>query len=204
VPRKQAATLEEARNEIKHQYKRGPKRERKVTSEAALTEFEREVKREVACYLKAIDFSYNYIADSLGISTNVVKKWFQEEEMQARHQEILTDIVSGAIKLLKSYALEIIESLMTIFRTTNDEKLAKEIGFELLDRLGISKVNKSESKMAQEIRETHEHNIDITDKTGFMQAMEHAPPEVQAQVAEHFEAALSLAAEHTEKAVTHG
>lgn len=193
--RKSADTVEEQRNQIKRTYKRGRKTERKITSETSLTQFEREVKREVACYLKAQDFSYNYIGDTLGLSREVVKKWFLEDDMRTKVTKIQEDFIAGAVKLMKTYAIEIVEIFMEIVRTSPDEKIVIQAGIELLDRMGLAKVNKSESAV------TKVESVDITDKTGLIARAQNAPPEAQAAMAAHLEAALAVASEHAEPEV---
>lgn len=195
------ASATEARADIKRKYKRGRKTEKVLTGESALDETQRIVKRELFCYLKAQDFSYNYISDSLGISKDTMKKWAQEPEIRERVTEIATDFVEGAIKYARTYAIEMLEMLAEIARTTHDDKTAIMAITEFLDRIGLTKVNKSESKSAQTIRE--ERSVDITDKTGFLDAIDQAPPHVQAQVAAKLEEAFSLASEHTERNMTH-
>lgn len=195
MPRKEGS-VDEIRKKIKREYKRGRKVERKITSEQALTAFERDVKREVACYLKAQDFSYNYIGDTLGLSREVVKKWFQEDEMKAKVAKIQADFLDGAVKLMKSYAIEIVEIFMEIVRQSNNDETAIKAGVELLDRMGLSKVNKSESIAAI----TRKDEIDITDTTGLLERAKSAPPETQAAMARKMEELVAIAQEHAEPA----
>lgn len=203
MPRKKMDTVAAHRDEIAKKYKRGPKAEKRVRGESALTETDKLVKQDVACYLKAMDFSYGYIAESLGVSKDVLKKWFTNDElgMQERVAQIRESYTAGAIKLMKTYAIELVEMVMEIARTTDDEALVLKIAVEMWDRMGIAKVNKSESITAQTIRE--EHEIDITDKSGLVDALRHAPPEVQARAAEAMEELMALTAEHTDRDVTH-
>lgn len=197
MPRKKLDTVSAHRDEIKRKYKRGPKAEKRVRGEASLTDIDKLVKQDIACYLKAMDFSYGYISESLGVSLDVVKKWFTNDElgMQDRVAEIRESYTAGAIKLMKTYAIELVEMVMEIARTTDDEALVLKIAVEMWDRMGIAKVNKSESVSAQTIRE--EREIDITDKSGMVEALRTAPPEVQARAAEAMEELMSLATEHS-------
>lgn len=192
--RKNAGTLAEQRDEIKRKYKRGRRTDAKVVrADTDLDDFEREIKQTLCCYFKAQDFSYSYMAEALEVSPHTVKKWFADNEwMREKVIEIRADLVGGAVKYMKTYVLEIIEGLMHIFRTTDSESIAKEIGFEMLDRLGISKVNKSESAVAKTLREEH----DITDKTGLLALAKNAPPHVQAAMAQRMEEILALGSEY--------
>lgn len=194
--RKTDGTLDQQRARIRAEYKRGRIQGREITGDASLSEVERQIKQEICCYLKAQDFSYAYMADALGVSRSTVKNWFSDSKLglPVKVAKIRADFVSGALKLMKTYAIEIIETQMQIMRTTDDEALAVKIGFELLDRLGISKVSKSESISAQTLR--NESEIDIVDRTGLLALAQKAPPHVQAKMAEQMEDMLSLAREH--------
>lgn len=184
-------SAEDERRQIKKKYKRGTRVEKVLRGNDALTTTERLVKIEIACYLKAQDYSWSYIGDSLGVSRDTLKRWWADPDlgMVARVDEIHQDIVQGAIKLLKSYAIEIIEELMVLFRTTEDEPLAAKIGFDLLDRLGLAKVNKSESVVAS----TNRDEVALTDPDGLLEKMRDMAPEKQAEIAAKLEEAFALA-----------
>jgi transcriptional regulator with XRE-family HTH domain len=194
MPRKRAASLQEQRTEIRQRYRRGKKQERTVVGDDALTQVEREVKLEIACYLKAMDFGHKYIAAAIGVSTSTLNRWLSDPRAAERIAEISADFVTGAIKYLKTYAIELIEMLVELARTTEDDQVALKAICEALDRIGISKVNKSESISAQTIRE----EIDLTDKAGLVAALREAPPEVQAKAAEKLEEMIALVGEHGE------
>lgn len=190
LPRRQK-TAEDMRRDIKRKYKRGTRLEKTLRGEGVLTATEKIVKMELACYLKAQDYPWSYIAESLGVSKDTLKRWWADDDlgMQARVAEICEDIVNGAVKLLKSYAIEIIEELMVLFRTTDDEALSAKIGFELLDRLGLAKVNKSESVVATTARD----EVVLTDPHGLIEKMRDMKPEAASEMAAKLEEILALA-----------
>jgi hypothetical protein len=114
VPRK-TGTLQEQQNRIKREYKRGRKTDKVVRSADSMKDFELEAKKQVACFLKAADFSYSYMTDAIDVSKDVIRSWFaDDEQMQTRTAAIQQDITDGAIKLLKTYAIELVEMLMEI------------------------------------------------------------------------------------------
>jgi hypothetical protein len=200
--RKSYTTVAEARNEMKARYRRGSKRTRKATSEQNLSEFDRALKRELACHYKASSFSYTYIADALGLTRDIVKKWFQEPEMQERAAKLVDDMVSAAVKFGQTHAFEMMEMLAEIARTTADDRVAIQAITEYLDRIGLTKVNKSESKSASTIRE--EHEVNLVDKSGIIEALaENAPPEVLQRAATLMDELFSITAEHTDRDITH-
>jgi hypothetical protein len=198
VARKSAGTLEQQRNKIKRNYKRGARSEKIVRGEGSLSETEKFIAQEVALHLKAADFSWTYIGESLGISPNTVKAWFNNddergEELRAKLVKVSEDFVAGGIKLMKTYFIELIEMLMTIARSTDDEKIVLDIFKEFGDRIGAVKVNKSES--AALVKNEDHRTIEMTDKTGLVDALRDAPPEVQQAAARKMEELQALVSE---------
>jgi hypothetical protein len=80
-------------------------------------------------------------------------------------------------------------------RTTSDDKVALQAIESGLDRIGLTKVNKSESLSKTE--NTNKEEVDITDQTGLLARLEKAPPTVQSQAAEKLEDLLGLITEHS-------
>lgn len=199
MARKTEATLEQQRINIKKQYRRGPRAAVLVPVQTAFSELELAVKKEAACHFKAADFSYTYIAQALNTTKSIVSHWFEDEEMQKRTLQVREDHTAGAVRLIKTYMIEAVETLMQIARTTFDEKIAKEILQDLLDRGGVTKVNKSESATVN----VNKAEVDITDSHGLMEKLANADPQVQQKAAEHMEELMALTAEHTDADVTH-
>src|SRR6266576_1406470 len=82
--------------------KKGAKRkEAKVTSESQLDASALEWKKGYAVFLKAADFSYMYIGDVIRVQRTIVKRWFEDEEMQKRVEEVREDVTENAIAFLK-------------------------------------------------------------------------------------------------------
>lgn len=189
MPRKTDKSLEAQRNRIKRSYKRGKKTEKVIRGESALNEVELACAKLSACYLKAADFSYTYIGEALGVSKDTVRRWFADPEMHKIVEGIHADYVQGAVRLLKTYAIEAIEIVMEIARATDDDGVALKAALEVLDRLGISKVNKSESVVASTMRD----EVAITDPDGFLEKMRDMAPEKQAEIAAKLEEAFQLA-----------
>ena len=117
--------------------------------------------------------------------------------MRAEVLKINEDMVGGSMKLLKTYAVELIEMLMEIARTS-DDKTALTAITEGLDRMGLTKVNKSEGRSVIETKT----DIEITDPHGLIDKLKDAPPEAQQAAAEHMEALMAITSEHTDANVT--
>lgn len=190
MARKQAGTIEEQRQEIKRHYVRGSKGQTKRGIDK-LSDIEIAVMKTKACFLKAAGYSHTYIGDALGVTRSVVGHWFEEPEMREEVAQINADIVGGALKLLKTYGLELIEMLMEIARTAEDKTALAAIT-DALDRMGLTKVNKSEGRTVHESKT----EIEFTDPHGLVEKLKNAPPEAQQAAAEHMEALMALTGEH--------
>ena len=200
MPRAKKTQLEKSRDKIKRRYAAGPRSERVVRG--ALPPDIEAARRIQAAYLRAGDYSFDYIAEAVGMSATVVRKWFDDPEMDKLVAKIIEDQVDGAQALLKSYSIELIEELVNIVRTSDDMETRRKAINDALDRIGLAKVNKSQSVV--ETNNTDRSVVDITDKTGLVEKLRDAPPEVQAKAAEHMEQLLAIAAEHTDaEGLTH-
>jgi len=200
MPRKSGRTLSDNREATNRRYRRGSKITKVLRGDGAIPELELAMLQDYACLLFAAGCSQDYIADAIGVSRGTVNGWFKNDKSMAeRVAQIKQEMIGSAVKLMHTYTLEIIEGLMDMARSTDDEGLAAKIWQDLLDRIGISKVNKSESVSAQTIREQKE--VDLVDKSGLAEALKDAPPEVQLAIAERMDEVLALASEHTGKDV---
>ena len=196
--RKTQGTLAEQRNKLKRNYRRGQKAEGvRVVDLSTLADVELEVMKVKACFLKAAGYSHTYIAQALNTTRSIVGHWFEDPEMRAEVLKINEDMVGGSMKLLKTYAVELIEMLMEIARTS-DDKTALTAITEGLDRMGLTKVNKSEGRSVIETKT----DIEITDPHGLIDKLKDAPPEAQQAAAEHMEALMAITSEHTDANVT--
>lgn len=194
--RKAASSLDEQRTQIKKVYMRGKKQNGgSIRGLDELGEIELAVVRESACFYKAAGYPHSYIAEALDLSVAQVRKMFKEDPaMVANVQKISQNLVDGAAKLLRTYAVELVEMLVEIARTTLDEKIAVQCIIEALDRIGLTKVSKSDSVV------TNKSQIEFTDTTGLVERTRNAPPEVQQAMAKHAESIVSLLGEHGELA----
>lgn len=197
--RKSVEDIEQQRADLRKRYKHGPRARRELIAWDLLTEVEKATKLEAACFLKAGGYSHTYIGEALGTTRGTVKQWFALPGMHDRVAEIQQDYIDGAVKLIKTYAIELFEMLVNIARDSDDDRIRIQAITEALDRMGLAKVNKSESAATV----TKRNEVDLTDRSGIMAAMKEAPPEVQQEMAAKMDEVMAMAAEHTDKDVTH-
>ena len=149
----------------------------KVSNESDLTQAEILWMIDYACCLKAVGYSYRYISDTIMVRTGIVKEWLQSEDSLQKIATVQSDIVSGAVDHLRRHAIELTEMLLELARRTPDDSVKLKAIVEGLDRVGLSKVNKSESIVTNTKREEHALSDD------FFERLQGLPIETQQQIA---------------------
>jgi len=201
--RKSAETFNEEKERVRRRVTRGRYAKTTIRDEKDLAVFEREVAMELACHYKAASLTYKQIAERLQLTENIVKKWFQDQAMQEKSAKLVQDMIGNTIRFGQTQAFDMLEIIAEVARTSDDDKTAVQAACEYLDRVGLTKINKSESKSAAVVRE--EHEVTLTDKTGLLEALqESAPPEVVSRAAELVDELFSLGSEHIPGGVPHG
>lgn len=150
----------------------------KVTNLADLSHAELEFARAYSATLKATGWSWRYISDSLNIQGSLIKAWADDEEWQRMVAKVASDVVNGAIDHLNRATIDLVEMLLELARTTLDDAVKLRAIESALDRVGLSKVNKSESKVTNSSRE------EVAFDEGFMARLAGMPIEFQTKAAQ--------------------
>jgi hypothetical protein len=184
MPKKRATTIVEQRRDIARRYKRGTvgksRKARKIDDETQLDADALSFKKAYAVFLKASDFPYSYISDNLGVTRGLVKRWFEDEKMQENVREVQDDILNGAYNYIKTYAIEAVEGIAEVGRKSPDWKVSLQAWSDLLDRMGLTKVNKSESVQTR----TDEQIVTLGVDEEMLEKIEALPEETQDKIAE--------------------
>jgi hypothetical protein len=151
---------------------------KKVTDLSELTNAEAMWAKSYAATLKAVGWSWRYISDTINIQTGLVKAWADDEDFKTMVDKVAGDIVDGASEHLNRHAVEWAEMLAELARTTQDPAIKLRILEAGLDRVGLSKVNKSESKVTKNDRQ------EVAFSSEFFERMEGLPIETQQRLAE--------------------
>jgi hypothetical protein len=151
---------------------------KKITDLAELNAHELSWARDYAAVLKAVGYSWRYISDSLNIQTGLVKAWGEDDDFQAKVAIVAADKVAGAVNHMKDASVELTEGLLEIARHEPDAKIRLNAIVEGLDRVGITKVNKSESVVTK----TEQHQHELSDD--FFSKLEALPLETQKRIAQ--------------------
>lgn len=132
-------------------------------------------KKNLAIFLKLgiPGISYREIAARIDESKATVKKWFVEDAyVKEQYEYLQANLKETAVQLLQFYVIEAIETLVLLMRF-GSEKLMKESAIEILDRVGIAKLTKSES----EITNTKKYGWE--DQSQLLNDIRQLPPEKQ-------------------------
>lgn len=138
-------------------------------------------KKDYAVILKASDLSYRKISDVVGVTTSMVKRWFEDDKLKARVEDVRTDMTKGAVDLMKASSVEAVHIIMASARGALAQQSWKDAlaaSTEVLDRTGVTKVNKSEALVTK--TERHEHEL----SEDFFSKLEALPLETQKRIAE--------------------
>lgn len=179
MPRK-SQTLQEDRATIKRRYKNSTNdgsKIKKTSNESDLDPQTIQFKKLQVAFLRASDFPVHYISDNVRVSGGLIRKWLKEEEVQAHIEDVRSEILDGAVNYMKTYAIEAVEGIAEIARHCGEAKVALQAWTELLDRVGVTKVNKSESYVTKD----EQVSLNADD---LMDQLEALPLETQHRIAE--------------------
>jgi hypothetical protein len=154
---------------------------RKVDNLEDLNQSELEFAKAYAAVLKAVGWSWKYISDTLNIQTSLVKSFADDDEWNEMLAKVSNDIVTAAADHLRRSSIDLMEMLIDLARSTLDPAIKLKAIEAGLDRVGLAKVNKSESKVTKDEHksETHEHAF----SQQFLERLEGMPVETQQKLA---------------------
>jgi len=153
---------------------------KKASKENELDPQQKMFRYAYSAILKAGDFRTTYISDVVRVSKGLLKKWFAEDEHQKMVEQVMADTLTGALEFLERHRIEFIENLLVIARESPDWAVRLRANESGLDRTGLAKVNKSESKVVTDNRETREFQF----APEFWDQLEGLPLKTQQELAE--------------------
>jgi hypothetical protein len=152
-----------------------------------------EFRTELAIILRIAGYETAQIAASIGESKDTIKRWLREPKNQVRYENMMTALASSALNLLETYSIEAVQTIVTVMRTSENEKFIMEAAREILDRGGLPKMSRSISEQTIQSR----HETEVTDTT-LLEKLRAASPEVQEKAAQAVEELETLLAQHAE------
>lgn len=196
-PTEQKAAIEAERLALLHSEQR--KLRARLTKEVKIKKAsphlpgEERQKKQMAVLLKVgvPGISYTEIGARLGETKSVVKGWFQKDaDLKEFYMWVLENLKDGALELMKTYSLEAVETLAVLMRF-GSEKYMFESAREILDRIGVPKVSRSE------IEAEHVQRHEWSDRDSLTAEIRELPPEYQEEAIKVVERLENLLAEHS-------
>lgn len=181
MPRKSnvALSFEEQRLQIihKHQHNLRKSLQREVATKKASKRLPGELmwKQNMAIFLKIgiPGISYSEIGARIDETKTTVKKWFLEDPYVREQYEVISKgLKDSALELMEFYAIEAVETLVLLMRF-GEEKIMLTSAVEILDRIGIAKLSKSEAQI------TSKRSHQWEDQSELINEIRQLPPEKQ-------------------------
>lgn len=150
------------------------------------------LKKNTAVLLKigVPGISYSDIADRLGETRSTVKEWFKSDpDVKDFYQWAVDNLKESSLKLMQTYALEAVETLVLLMRY-GSEKYMFEASREILDRVGVPKVMRSENE------NTNINAHKWADRDALVSEIRELDPEQQEEALEALEKFEELLAKH--------
>lgn len=157
---------------------------------------EREHMIDMVIVLKLGGYSNTQIGSTVGISRGQVKELLDEPKVAERLTTLRTNLPGAALDLLHGYSIEAVQAIADVMRGTEDDGLILKAAAEILDRVGIGKVSKSE----REIHNTNENKLTVGTEEGLLESLRQLPPDRQEEAAKMIEEIESYVAESIEEA----
>lgn len=158
------------------------RKSRKITDLSTLNKSELQFARSYAACLKAVGYSWRYISDTLNIQTGLVKAWADDKDWLRMVEKVADDVVGGAVEHLQRHSMELTEMLLDQARREPDGAIKLKAILEGLDRVGMAKVNKSESRVTKDENKSETHTHSFSEE--FMERLEGMPVDTQKKLAE--------------------
>lgn len=179
-----ARTPEERADANKKSVKR-IRRKYKVTlnKKKVYTPGEREHLTDMVIVLKLGGYSNTQIGSTVGISRGQVKELLEEPKTAERLLTLRTNLPGAALDLLHGYSIEAVQAIADVMRATEDDALILKAAAEILDRVGIAKVSKSE----RDIHNTNENRLTVGAEEGLLESLRQLPPDRQEEAAQMIE-----------------
>lgn len=152
---------------------------------------EREHLIDMVIVLKLGGYSNNQIGSSVGVSRGQVKEILEEPKTAERILDLRQNLPGAAFDLLHGYSIEAVQAIADVMRSTEDDALILKAAAEILDRVGIGKVSKSE----REIHNLNENKLTVGAEEGLLDSLRELPPDRQEEAAQMIEQLENFVAE---------
>lgn len=185
-PENRAAKINADRDRVRRRYRKDTTRGRRIRVG------EKEAVTNQVIIFTIAGYTPTQISRIIGISRGRVNGILDESETQALMAETIAGLTEAAANLLQSYSIEAVQAIADVMRASPEDGMILKAAAEILDRCGLPKASRTESK----VHKTNENLTTFTDD-GIVEQLREASPEIQeqaAQMMEQLETLLTTAA----------
>lgn len=191
-PENRSAQVNKDRDLVRRKYKKDMKKKKRIRPGE-----EGHIINQLVI-LKIAGYSNTQMGRIVGVSRGQVKEMFERPEVTELLNDTRENLTEAAYDLLQGYSIEAVQTIASVMRSSEDDKMILTACAEILDRAGIPKASRSEQK----IHKTSEELTTISSED-LVERLRDVSPEIQeqaAQMVENLEALLAKAAEEGEVA----
>jgi predicted transcriptional regulator len=135
-----------------------------------------ELLKQMAVVLTVAGYDQRRIAQQLAVSQPTISRWLRQPEAEQYHRFLGEHLINGAILLLRTYAIEAVETLVDVMRTTASDKTRLDAAKAILDRIGLNRA------VATGEQQSEPQAIPGPEDDPFMRQFANATPDIQQQV----------------------
>jgi hypothetical protein len=187
TPEERANSTQKSVKRIKRKYKVALNKPKKYSPG------EREHLVDMVIVLKLGGYSNSQIGSVVSISRGQVKEILEEPKVSEKLVELRSNLPSAALDLLHGFSIEAVQAIADVMRSAEDDAIILKAAAEILDRVGIAKVSKSE----REIHNTNENKMTLGAEEDLMESLRDLPVEMQEEAAQMVEKLQEFVTEST-------
>ena len=189
IPDAPRGAIDKQRTQIRRRYKKNLSTKRKILPG------QNEFVIDMVLVFKLVNYSNVQIAKIVGVSRGQVAEILNDPQVAERLAKLQKNLAGAAFDLLQTYLIEAVQTLVDIMRTEKDNQIVLKAAAEILDRAGMPKASRSESK----VDKTLTQETKLTADEEMMAAFRDLSPELQEEAAQMVEGIQTFLAEHKGK-----
>ena len=186
IPDAPRGAIDKERTQIRRRYKKN------ITTKRKILPGQNEFVTDMVIMLKLVNYSNVQVAKIVGVSRGQVAEILADEKVAERFAKLQKNLSGAAFDLLQTYLIEAVQTLVDVMRTADDNMVVLKAASEILDRAGIPKASRTESK----VDKTTTQETKLTADEEMMSAFRELSPELQEEAAQMVEGLQTFLAEH--------
>jgi hypothetical protein len=189
IPDAPRGAIDKQRTQIRRRYKRN------VNTRRRIIPGQNDFVVDMVLVFKLVNYSNVQIAKIVGVSRGQVAEILNDPSVAERLLKLQHNLSGAAYDLLQTYLIEAVQTLVDIMRTEKDNMIVLKAAAEILDRAGMPKASRTESKQER----TNVNETKLTADEEMMTAFRELSPEIQEEAAQMIEGLQNFLEDNREK-----